>query len=299
MPQPVVQRGWINMIVRVAAHCYNTPMHLLSGTALLALGTLLFAAGFTFFFGSTAASLFLPQHKADTTYASSRPDTSDPFVLGNFYFNRDENPGLPYDLEKARFYYQQALEENPERHPLAWYQLSRVNFIEGRFGDALFTLSRQLHYFGDEVPNVYYLLGLTHLFLAQQTQHPHDLWRAEQGFVRFLEYSPNSLGAHVDLAAVYFAQGRFEEMLPVLERAFAVAPNNPWVHNMQGAALLNLGDASGALAHFREARRAAEQYTPQLWGTFNQANSPHDWERGLRDFIETIDENIASAARSV
>lgn len=220
------------------------------------------------------------------------PIPEDPFLRGQYYFNQDENPNGPYDLVKAREAYTAALEESPNGYPLAWYQLGRIDFLEGKFVAALYKFDSQIEQFGDVSPNVYYMIGLTNGFKARVTQNEDDWLAAEEGFKTFLTYVPESPWARTDLAWVYFAQGKFESMLPLLEAGLQTHPAHPWLLNMYGLALLNTQRHEEALQYFRAAAEEAAKLTPEVWGRAYPGNNPSEWSAGLDSFRAAIQKNI-------
>lgn len=249
---------------------------------------------FTLFFGTV-----LLQHPSLSSVRPHDVATDDPFLLGQYYFNQDEDQEGPYDLMKARAYYTQALREDPESNQLTWYQLGRIDFIEGKFVSALYKFDTQIEYFGDEIPNVYYMIGLANGFKARTSNDPQDWLQAETGFKKFLEYDPVSPWGRTDLAWIYFAQGKYEEMLPVVEEGLKVHPDHPWLLNMRGLSFLNTERRDEALQDFLRAKEEADKLSPADWGRAYPGNDPNLWDEGLFSFKEAIEKNIALAAAVV
>lgn len=219
------------------------------------------------------------------------PETNDPYELGEYYFNQQEGKGS-YDLTKARHYYTEALRKDPMGYPRAWYQLGRIDFIEGKFSSAIYKFEKQIEYFGDEVPNVYYMLGLTYGYLARETGEEVDWQKAEAFFQRFIGFTQASPWPRVDLAWVYFSQGKYAEMLPVLEEGLVYEPNHAWLLNTYGLALLNIDERERAHEQFLKARDAADALTVEDWGRAYTGNDPKSWEGGLAEFRAVIEYNI-------
>ncbi len=215
------------------------------------------------------------------------------FELGQYYFNHDDDPAGPYDLSLARKYFKQALDKDPYADPLAWYQLGRVEFLEGNFSEALNDFTQQITYFSDSIPNVYYMIGLTYGYKARQSGEESDWRGAEQAFTTFIAYAPQAPWSRVDLAWVYFAQGKYESMLPVLEQGIKFRPDNAWLRNMYGLALLHTDQKDRAKEEFTKARDLASSLTPDEWGKAYPGNDPEIWGRGLSEFQEIIEKNIA------
>lgn len=262
-----------------------------SAEALLALGGaiifLSFGVWFLILSSHTQQGVPLPQEKADVL-----TDKSD-FELGQYYFNHDDSPEGPYDLSLAQMYFEKEIAENPTGNPLLWYQSGRIDFINGDFDRALEKFDMQIEYFGDDVPNVYYMIGLTYGFKARATHSDEDWKRAEEAFKTFMEYYPEAAWPRIDLAWVYFSQGKFQEMKPLLEEGIWYEANNPWLLNMYGLALFNTGDKEMAREYFIFARELADELTVEEWGLSYPGNDPDMWDEGLSEFRSTIERNIA------
>ena len=91
---------------------------------------------------------------------------------------------------------------------LLWYQAGRVDFINGNFDEALLKFDTQIQYFGDQVPNVYYMIGLTNGFKARTTGYEGDWKKAEEGFQKSITFFRGAPWPYVDLAWIYFSQGK-------------------------------------------------------------------------------------------
>lgn len=224
----------------------------------------------------------------------TRPNGLSNFELGQYYFNHDEDPAGPYDLEKARFYYEKAIVEDSLQNDLLWYQLGRIDFLEGKFDNALEKFDTQLEYFPGPSQNVYYMIALTHGYKARREGVEVSWVMAEETFKKVMNGSPDSPWPRVDLAWVYFSQGKYEEMLPVLEVGLERNSGNPWLLNMYGLAVMNTTtDKQSALNYFKQAKVEAAKLSPEDWGRTYPGNDKSNWEAGLKEFRETIDKNIA------
>lgn len=238
--------------------------------------------------GVSLSSIWIGEQPAEEVRSAQ-----DSFELGERHFNQGGDTPELYNLKKARTYYEEAIEIDPKANEFLWYQLGRIDFLESKFDDALVKFDTQIKYFGDSVPSVYYMIGLTNGFKAKETGNSEDWKKGEDAFLKFLELKPESPWARVDLSWIYFAQGKFEEMVPLLKEAIDSDPEEPWVQNMYGLALLNTGKKEEARAHFELAYAQAMELTPKDWGDSYPGNHPDDWDDGLRSFQEAIQKNIA------
>ena len=96
------------------------------------------------------------------------PRTTDAFLQGEYYFNSFNVQNGEYDLKLARQYYTKAIEEGSD-NPLVWYQLGRIDFLEGNYSAALYKFDKQINLHGDIKPNVYYMRGLTYGYKARKS----------------------------------------------------------------------------------------------------------------------------------
>lgn len=220
----------------------------------------------------------------------------DPYRIGNHYF--DAGVGGEYDLAKARHYYEQAIDASSTANERVWYQLGRIDFLEGNFDAAVDRFQTQIELFDDTEPRAYYMLGLTHAYNALWHEVPGEWERAEAAFRTYLEHDAYNPWARVDLAWIYFSQGEYTEMLPLLETGLEYHPENAWLHNMYGLALLNTGSVDAARQHFERARKLAAALTPQQWGVVYPGNDPDSWSAGLASFQDAIEKNLELVADS-
>lgn len=216
---------------------------------------------------------------------------ADPFERGEYYFNAYNSPDGEYDLKLARQYYTQAIEEGSEEQTV-WYQLGRIDFLEGNYNAALYKFEKQISLHGDAIPNVYYMKGLTHGYKARREGVEDDWKKAEENFQKFLAYDLESPWTRTDLAWVYFSQGKFTEMLSLLEDGLSYEPYNPWLLNMYGLALLNTGSKKEAHEQFLLAKEYVGYLSPEDWGRTYPGNDPSTWVQGLAEFQSLIQKNL-------
>lgn len=217
------------------------------------------------------------------------------FDIGQYYFDGQDHLDAPYDLTRAREYYTRAAELDPRVDERLWYQFGRLEFIEGNLDASLQKFARQMELFGEDLPNVLYMKGLAYGYKARRTNDPEDWKQAELAFKNFLPYAPGSPWTRVDLAWVYFSQGKYDEMKPVLEEGLTLRSGQPWLLNMYGLALMNTGDPAAAVDVFARAQASAAELTVSDWAEAYPGNHPELWGDGLSEFRSVISTNLQLA----
>lgn len=207
-------------------------------------------------------------------------DSSLAYKIGNFYLGENA-----HDLEKAEKYYKKALELGYAEPAYLYFGLSRAYFFEGRYNKAIEAINETMR-LNPSIRNTYYMRGLIY-------GYKNSLPEAEADFSKFLELKPESWAGANDLAWIYFRQGKFVEVKTLMEQALIYNPENPWLHNSLGVALLNTGNKEGARAAFEEALTAFKAMTPGEWGRAYPGNDARYHAQGLASTIHSIEKNLA------
>lgn len=201
------------------------------------------------------------------------------FNTGNYYFG-----GGGYNLGKAEKYYNKALKLDPTL-PRLNYQMSRVNFIKGNFLSALRFINKELEIYPEYVRS-YYVRGLIYGY-----QGNYD--KAIKDFEKFLEWKPDSWAGRNDLAWVYFQKGDIEAVEREARIGLTYNPENPWLSNIWGVALLNLGRNEEAKKSLELALDKFEIVGPKGWGEAYPGNDPKIYKKGYQETLRAIKANLA------
>lgn len=234
---------------------------------------------------------------AERPFKSPKSD----FDLGHLYFNNGDIATGHYDLQTARYHFSRVVSSgdvfsSAGERAISWYQLGRIDFLEGRFDAAIYKFSYLINEFGEtSIPSSHYMLGLTYAYRARDNGVSKDWESAAESFKKFLDIKPESPWARTDLSWIYFAQGKFAEMIPLLEEGLSYEPNSPWLLNMYGLALMNTGDISKSVVVFEKAKESASKLNTIDWGRAYPGNDPSLWEEGLATFRAAIDQNLSLA----
>ena len=238
------------------------------------------AGGFLLRGQIAAASWFV--FKNPTLTLLLDPDASRALSIGDYYFNT--NGRGAYDLEKARFYFEKALSLD-SNVPDAWHQLARIDFLESHFDGALSKINTQIEMHGDSFMASFYMRGLIHAYRKEYAE-------AEQDFLQFLSWDKKNWAAHNDLAWIYFEQGKFKEAKQAAHEGLLFDANNPWLWNMVGVSLMNLGKPDVAGAAFLKALEEARTLTEDDWHMAYPGNNPMLAGQGLEKIKGSIQYNL-------
>lgn len=224
-------------------------------------------------------------YKNPTIVLALNGDASQALEIGNYYFNAYGN-GV-YDLERAGKYFEKALELDPLVLD-AWHQLARIDFLNGNFNDALFKINKQIELHGKNQMAAYYIRGLIHGYRREFNEAAND-------FLIFLEWDPKNWATHTDLAWVYFQKGDYANAEKIAQQGLGYFPDNPWLLNMRGISLLNLGNKTETESLLTRALEEARKLTVDNWEKAYPGNDPNVAARGLAAMIEAIEFNLALA----
>ncbi|MCW9054900.1 MAG: tetratricopeptide repeat protein [Candidatus Pacebacteria bacterium] len=202
--------------------------------------------------------------------------------IGNYYFNVG-GEGV-YDLERAEFYFEKALEIDPEV-PDAWHQLARIDFLRGHFVGALYKINKQIEVHGDGLMSSYYIRGLILGYMGRYDE-------AEKDFLTFLAWDPENWAIYNDLSWVYFSEGQYGRSAEYARKGVELHPNNPWLLNMFGMSLVNLGQREEGHVVLHEAYDRAQELTESDWHKAYPGNDPRVAREGLQNILDTISRNL-------
>ncbi len=201
------------------------------------------------------------------------------FNKGNYYFGSEA-----YDLGKAQNKYEWALKIYSQAQG-PHYQLARIYFLKADFSRALDEINTEIKNFPD-FKRSYYVRGLINGYAKNFPQAISD-------FEEFLKWDEKSWAAHNDLAWIYFQTGDYENAEKISREGLQWNPDNPWLLNSLGTALLNLNEKKEAKNAFKKALAGAQKLTPSDWQRAYPGNNPVIAEEALRKMVENIEFNLS------
>jgi tetratricopeptide (TPR) repeat protein len=199
--------------------------------------------------------------------------------IGDSYFG----DGAVYDIKKAEAAYTRAIELQPDFLE-AHFQLGRIHFIGGRFESARIEMSTVLR-IDPEFKRAYYMQGL---ISGYKGDYDDAIW----GFSEFIKRDSFNWAGYNDLAWIYFKQGEYEKTRDTAAAGLKQAHGNPWLNNIYGTALLNLGEKEAARKALETALQASERMSPSDWGRAYPGNNPALYAAGLEETRSVIRHNL-------
>ena len=210
------------------------------------------------------------------------------FELGNRFFGTHTLGLNLYNINIAEELYQLSAVESKENGTKSpeWlnYQRSRVSFVSGDLYDAIMYANTELRLYPDNC-RTHYIRGLSYGYLE-------DLDRAIADFETFNLCFPYTWAGHNDLAWFWFRKGNMLKVKEVVEEVIKSYPDNPWLLNTYGTALLNLKEYAKAKEVLERAKKYSYKMTAQDWGVAYPGNNPKIYQEGLDSMRSTIDKNI-------
>ena len=233
-----------------------------------------------FSFRKPVAILSWELFRADTLATFIYPENAEfHFAIGNHYFS-----SAYYNISKAEKYFSQAIIIQPT-FPEAHYQLSRIYFLNSNFDSALAEIITVLQ-LDNNNRKAYYMYGLI-------SGYAGDLDEAIYGFSEFIKRDSFNWAGYNDLAWIYFKKGDYIKTKEVAEKGLQHAQLNPWLNNIYGTALLNLGEKEEARRALAIALEESQKLNSTDWGKAYPGNNPQIYKEGLREMQAVVKHNLS------
>lgn len=204
--------------------------------------------------------------------------------LGETFFG-----GVPtlYNPTFARFFYNQSLlfdGKGGKPEPYIYYQLARIDFIEGHLDDSIAKLHKELEIF-PENNHTYYILGLTLGYMNKEQE-------AIDAFTKYVDTHPNTWAGRNDKAWLQFRLGDVDAALTTILPAYTMYPDNPWVLNTYGVLQMNKKNYKEAQKALSKGSLIAEKLTEEAWGKAYPGNDPRIYATGLSAMRTSFTTNL-------
>lgn len=210
------------------------------------------------------------------------PTASRAYTYGVRHF--DAQDPRQYDVARAERMFRIAARLDPNT-PYVYHELARIEFLHGRFQEALQLIQLQIERTGDNTPNSYYVKGLIEGYMGA-----YDA--AIQDYSHFLTFDPNNWAGMNDFAWVLLKANRPKDALAVIRHGLDIHPGNPWLLNSYTIALYETGDFASAQIAAQEAVTAANTISVSDWLTAYPGNDPLAAVHGIAQLKAAASENM-------
>jgi tetratricopeptide (TPR) repeat protein len=212
------------------------------------------------------------------------------FSLGNRFFGGKVFNTTLYDIDMAQTFFE--LADDSDGKNVMWlnYQLSRIHFIRGELDTAVAYANKELETHPTNC-RTHYIRGLAYAYMDKDK----ELNKAVSDFEEFNKCFPLTWAGHNDLAWFWFRKGNMEKVINVAEQVTPLYPNNPWIQNTYGTALINVGRYAEAKKALLAAKETADNMTEDMWGAAYPGNNPSIYGKGLSAMRKSIDDNLKIA----
>ena len=214
------------------------------------------------------------------------------FFGGQFFKNQLISSASLYNVDMASKFFKLSkdVSNNKKEKDLQWvnYQLSRTEFIKGNLYNAVIYADKEIELYPDNC-RTYYIRGLAYGYLE-------DLDNAIKDFEKFNGVCvKNSWAGHNDLAWFWFRKGNMEKVVSVISEVKDIYPENPWLMNTYGTALMNQKKYGEAIKYLEIAKISSGKMSEKDWGAAYPGNNPKVYAEGLSAMRQNIDDNITLA----
>lgn len=216
------------------------------------------------------------------------------FYFGNKFFGGKLYKTTLYDIDMSQAFFELADESKDKNTIWLDYQLSRIHFIRGNLTTAIDYANRELVGHPDNC-RTHYIRGLAYAYMDTDT----SLDKAISDFEQFNTCFPGTWAGHNDLAWFWFRKGNMEKVISVAEEVTKKYPDNPWIQNTYGTALMNVGRYEEAKTALDAAKKTADNMTKEAWGVAYPGNDPSIYDKGLNAMRESINNNLSTLKEKV
>jgi len=189
-----------------------------------------------------------------------------------------------YDIEKAEFFFKQALAMNPKL-PLVRHQLARIAFLKGDFNNALWLINRELELGPEPIASTYYVRALILGFMGRYEEAAED-------YAIFTKLEPKSWAGANDYSWILLKLSRFSEAAKAAEQGLKTWPDSPWLLNSHATALYEMGEIEKARKVGIAALKAAANVSENQWLLSYPGNDPAVAAEGILALQDSILSNV-------
>lgn len=190
-----------------------------------------------------------------------------------------------YDVKRAYSLFTQLRARNAG-FPYVHHELSRLEFLAGRFDSALAYINEEIIRHGEDEPNTYYMRALIRGYMK-------DYAGAAADYETYFKMTPANWAGINDYSWILLEAGHPDGAYEALEWGLKEWPGNAWLLANQATALYELERYEEAKKVAIEAKVAVEALTVAEWLNAYPGNDPLVAQDGLRQFKDATETNLA------
>jgi tetratricopeptide (TPR) repeat protein len=188
------------------------------------------------------------------------------------------------------------LEYNDRKDHSSFFLLGRMYFVLGDIPKSLQNFDKAIE-LNPNIKEYYYGRGLAYGFAPDFFQKD-----SAKDFEKYIEldnleyertqrHAYGAWAAYNDLAWIYFKMGNFKRSLEITNSGLDISSYNPWLLNLAGANLVELGNCKEALRYFNQAEVNIQEISTKEFGEAYSGDDENTWENGKSSLRNTILEN--------
>jgi tetratricopeptide (TPR) repeat protein len=228
--------------------------------------------------------------------AKVNPDAHDAYLRGRFYWNKDARE----DLERAREYFEQALEKDPRYAPayagLADYY-SVLPFYTNARPDDVFPKAKQAVAKALELDSSLAEAHGTQAYIL--TYYDRDWAAAQREFQEALALNPNDATVHHRYSRYLSSLGRVEEALSEIERARLLDPNALVINANVGLIYYFGRQYDRAIEELQKVLRDHPDFSTANWGLGLAYEQKGKYDQALPEFQKAAERRGPNALASL
>jgi eukaryotic-like serine/threonine-protein kinase len=228
--------------------------------------------------------------------AKVNPDAHDAYLRGRFYWNKDARE----DLERAREYFEQALEKDPRYAPayagLADYY-SVLPFYTNARPDDVFPKAKQAVAKALELDSSLAEAHGTQAYIL--TYYDRDWAAAQREFQEALALNPNDATVHHRYSRYLSSLGRVEEALSEIERARLLDPNALVINANVGLIYYFGRQYDQAIEKLQKVLHDHPDFSTAHWGLGLAYEQKGNYDQALPEFQKAVESRGPNALASL
>ncbi len=232
--------------------------------------------------------LFAPQALHDRIRLYIQPSADRAYQMGLTYIDTPDR--RVYSLANAEYFFSRAAALDSD-YPLVHHQLARIDFLEGRYQDALVHENEEIERMKEQRAAPFYMRGLIAGYLGDYESSARD-------YATYVSLHPEGWEGRTDYGWALIKTHRYNEAIAVVSEGLRLYPGNGWLLSVRAAALYELGRYEEARADIHIAKAAMDALTEDAWHKAYPGNDPRAAAQGIATLRAAAAKNFEMIERA-